>query len=115
MVSRKMIMLLAAIAYKYDIQIEFLPTQARFGFANSQTAEVTEKARVWLPTTPPCYTDFDIIEQGSVPLLFSLGQMCNLYFTLAMTPEIVYLTCAAFGYYDYPVNRSTTKHLVLNL
>ena len=108
-------MALMATAYKYDIQIELMPTQARFGFANSQTSEVCEKARVWLPTVPACYTDFDIIEEGSVPLLFSLGQMCNLYFTLSMTPEIVYLTCAAFGYYDYPVNRSTTKHLVLNL
>ena len=77
-------MAFAAVCWYYGIEIEFLPTKARFGFANSETELVHEKARVWLPTQPPCHTDFDIIEKGNVPMLFSLGQMCNLNFSFSV-------------------------------
>ena len=102
-------------AASLGIDYEILPTTSHFTFANSQTDTVTEKIRVHLPTRPPCWTEFDILEKGTVPLLFSLPQMRNLYFKLDLEPDVVYLTCQAFGYHRVPLRSSTSKHLVINL
>ena len=73
----------------YGITVESLPTDSKFNFANSQTTICKERMRIWLPTNPPIATDFDIIEEGNVPLLLSLPQMRNLRFTIELSPEAV--------------------------
>ena len=52
--------------------------------------------RLWLPTNPPIHTDFDIVEEGNVPLLLLLPQMQNLRFKIDLTPEAVYITSPAW-------------------
>ena len=73
-----------------------------------------EMVRLWIPTEPVCHTDIEILEEGDVPILLSLPQMRNLYFNLELSPEAVYLTCEAFGYYRKALCTSHTKHLVLD-
>ena len=113
--SRRAVMALYEVAHQYGMTVEFLPTKATFSFANSQKAPVTEKCRIWFPTEPPCWTEFDIIEEGTVPLLFSLRQMRNLHFTLEMNPDVVYLTCQALGFNRTPLRVATSTHLVIDL
>jgi hypothetical protein len=60
-----------------------------------------------------CYTAFDIVEEGNVPVLMSLLQMRNLCFTLEMSPSAVYLTTPAFGK-RFELDLSTSRHLVLD-
>jgi hypothetical protein len=54
------------------MQCDIIPTHAKFRFANSQTS-IVRKCRVWFPTTPPINTDFDIVEEGTVPLFVLVG------------------------------------------
>jgi hypothetical protein len=61
------------------------------------------------------YTDFDIIEEGNVPMLMSLDQMRSLMFRIELTPECAYLTSDSFSYVRHPLRVSTTRHLVVNL
>ena len=67
-----------------------------------------------VPTTPPVSTDFDIVEEGNVPLLMSLIQMRNLRFSLQLTPESCTLESPALGA-KFEVEQSTARHLVLDL
>ena len=97
------------------ITYEFLPTKSYFSFANSNQTVVWEKCRLWFSTDPPVYTDIDICEEGTVPILMSLPQLRNLYFTIRMTPHCVYLTCPSFGYDDTPAQMATSNHIVLNM
>jgi hypothetical protein len=71
--------------------------------------------RIWLPTNPPIATDFDIIEEGNVPLLLSLPQMRNLRFTIELSPEAVYVRSPAFGNKRVLMKSSTSNHIVLDL
>ena len=111
--SRPAVMAFVAASKRYGIECQFLPTHSEFSFANSESSSVYEKCRIWFPTTPKCYTDVDILDKGSVPILLSLGQMRNLRFTLEMNPYMVMLTCPAFGMKRKPLHMSTSRHLVL--
>ena len=113
--SRHAVEKFAALAEKKGLQLEFLPSSACFSFANSQSTRVTEKMRVWFNTSPPCSTDIDIVEEGTVPILMSLPQMKNLGMSLEMTPDTVYMTCPAFGSYKQPLMMSVSNHLCLDL
>jgi hypothetical protein len=115
MASRYAINLFVKEAGKYGITWEYLPSSSRFSFANSAEDVVSQKIRIWLPTNPPCSTDFDILETGNVPILISLPQMRNLYFNLELCPEAAYLTCAAFGFNREAIRTSTTRHLIVDL
>ena len=115
MASRYAINLFVKEAGKHGISWEYLPSSSRFSFANSAEDSVTQKIRVWLPTSPPCSTDFEILETGNVPILISLPQMRNLYFSLELSPEAAYLTCAAFGFNREAIRTSTTRHLIVDL
>ena len=99
----------------YGITIESLPTDSKFNFANSQTSVCKERMRVWLPMSPPISTDFDIVEEGNVPLLLSLPQMRNLRFTIELSPEAVYIKSPAFGNKRVQMKSSTSNHIVLDL
>ena len=65
-----------------DLWYKIEPTSSRFFFANSQQTKCTEKlgihmsSKAWSVHT----TEFDIVEEGNVPLLMSLAQMRNLGF-----------------------------------
>ena len=96
-------------------EAEILESNASFKFANSQATNCKEKMRIWFHTKPPIYTDVDIVEEGNVPILFSLPQMQNLRFQLEADPENVYLTCKSLDYYRQPLKMSVTKHLVIDL
>ena len=50
-----------------------------------------------------------------MPILLSLEQMRNLYMKFEHTPQVDYLTCAAFGMKNFPVPISTTNHLIIDL
>ncbi len=113
--SRPAIMRFVKAARAAGMHIEFLPSTSNFSFANSQRSQCREKIRIWFNTTPPSWTEFDIVEEGNVPLLMSLGQMRNLWFTIELSPDVAHLTCKALGYDRTPMKMSTSKHLVVNL
>ena len=79
----------------YEIQ----PTSSRFFFANSQQSKCTEKLVIFMYDHGwnTQFTEFDIVEEGDVPLLMSLPQMRNLGFQFELTPEKAYLSCASIG------------------
>ena len=84
-------------------------------FANSHVDHIRWCVDIVFPTDPPCYTTIDVLEKGNVPILLSLRQMSNLYFTLRMTPEVTYLTCAAFDLQDEPLQVGKSDHLILDM
>ena len=112
--SRPAITAFLQAATKRGLKCEILPTSGKFNFANSQTTTCTEKMRIWFPTTPPVSTDFDIVEEGNVPLLMPLIQMKTLRFNCELTPESCQLTSPALGA-RFEVEQSTARHLVLDL
>ena len=71
----------------YEIQ----PTSSRFFFANSQQSKCTEKLVIFMHDNRwnTQSTEFDIVEEGDVPLLLSLPQMRNLGFQIELTPKRV--------------------------
>ena len=94
---------------------QFVPCCTHFSFANSHASKCYERLVINFPTTPPCSTEVDILEEGSVPILISLQQIGNLYMGFQHTPYCGYLTCEAFGLKDYPIPISTSNHLLLDL
>ena len=100
---------------KCQLWCEFKPCYAQFSFANSQKSRVYERLVIHCPEEPPCSTEIEILEEGTVPILLSLEQMRNLYMKFEHTPECDYLTCAAFGMEDFPIPISTSNHILLDL
>ena len=58
-------------------KFQFVPCCTQFSFANSQASKCWERLVIHFPTNPPCRTEVDILEEGSVPILISLQQMRN--------------------------------------
>ena len=82
------------------------PTSSRFFFANSQQTWCTEKLvihmydKAWSVHT----TEFDIMEEGKVPLLMSLmslPQMRNLGFHFELSPQQSFLNCTRLGMWKH--------------
>ena len=113
--SRRAIDALAAVAPKYGIELEYLPCNTTFVFADSKTEGVTETCIVNFPTSPPCSTQIDILEQGSVPILMSLNQMQNLGISINLSAKGNTITCPPFGLNNSPAEMSTAGHIVLDL
>ena len=69
----------------YEIQ----PTSSRFFFANSQQSKCTETIVIFMYDHGwnTQFTEFDIVEEGDVPLLMLLPQMRNLGFQIELTPD----------------------------
>ena len=61
------------------------------------------------------FTEFDIVEEGDVPLLMSLPQMRNLGFQFELTPEKAYLSCAGIGMRKMVLKTAISPHLILDL
>ena len=66
-------------------------------------------------TTPPCSTNIDVLEQGTVPILLNISQMRNLYMTIEHTPQCDKITCKAFGMNRQAVPVSGTGHALVDL
>ena len=97
----------------YEIQ----PTSSRFFFANSQQSKCTEKLVIFMYDHGwnTQFTEFDIVEEGDVPLLMSLPQMRNLGFQFELTPEKAYLSCARIGMRKMVSRTAISTHLILDL
>ena len=61
------------------------------------------------------FTEFDIVEEGDVPLLMSLPQMRNLGFQFKFTPEKAYLSCIRIGMKKMVLRTAISTHLILDL
>ena len=97
----------------YEIQ----PTSSRFCFANSQQSKCTEKLVIFMYDNGwnTQFTEFDIVEEGDVPLLMSLPQMRNLGFQFELTPEKAYFSCARIGMRKMVLKTAMSTHLILDL
>ena len=67
------------------ISYQYIPAETKFTFANGETARVNWTLHLRYHTTPPCSTNINILEQGTVPILLSISQMRNLYMTIEHT------------------------------
>ena len=97
----------------YEVQ----PTSSRFFFANSQQSKCTEKLVIFMYDHGwnTQFTEFDIVEEGDVPLLMSLPQMRNLGFQFELTPDKAYLSCARIGMRKKVLKTAISTHLILDL
>ena len=92
------------------------PTSSRFFFANSQQTKCTEKLAIhmydksWSVHT----TEFDIVEEGNVPLLMSLPQMRNLGFQFELSPQKSFLNCTRLGIWKHQLRMAKSTHLVMD-
>ena len=91
-------------------------TSSRFFFANSQQTKCTEKLVIhmydksWSART----TEFDIVEEGNVPVLMSLPQMRNLGFQFELSPQKSFLNCTRLGIWKHHLRMSKSTHLVMD-
>ena len=91
-------------------------TSSRFFFANSQQTKCTEKLVIhmydksWSVRT----TEFDIVEEGNVPLLMSLPQMRNLGFQFELSPQKSFLNCTRLGIWKHQLRMAKSTHLVMD-
>ena len=60
------------------------------------------------------FTEFDIAEEGDVPLLMSLPQVRNLGFQFELTPDKAYLSCARIGMRKMVLRVAISIHLILD-
>ena len=93
-------------AHVHGLDYEIVPSSSKFSFANSETTIVHQALKVWFPTKPPMFTLVDIVEQGRVPILFSLQQMKNLRMQLDMRPDRVLISCEALGLHSVKATQS---------
>ena len=102
-------------AHIHGLDYEIGPSTSKFSFANSETTTVHQALRVWFPTKPPMFTAVDIVEQGRVPILFSLQQMKNLRMQLDMRPDRVLIYCEALGLHNVQATQASSSHIVIDL
>ena len=76
--SRPAIMEFMKVGRKNGLTFEFKPCHTLYAFANSQQSYCHECLVAWFPTTPPCFKEIDVLEEGNVPSLLSLPQMKNM-------------------------------------
>ena len=113
--SRVAVEAMMKAAAGYGINYEIRPRHATFRFANNQKSSVMWKCKAWFPTTPSIHTYFDMVEEGTAPILFSLVQMQKLSCSLHLSPEGSYFTSPALGSRKLPLRMSTTRHRMLDL
>ena len=61
------------------------------------------------------FTIVDIVEQGRVPILFSLQHMQNLQMQLDMRPDRVVITCEALVLNHVQATQASSSHIVIDL
>ena len=97
------------------ISYQYIPAETKFTLANGETARVNWTLHLRYHTTPPCSTNIDVLEQGTVPILLSISQMRNLYMTIEHAPQCDKITCKAFGMNRQAVPVSGTGHALVDL
>ena len=70
-----------------NITCWYEPGDTTFTFANGQIGKAEYKLAIQFQTSPPCCTYVDILDQGKVPILFSIEQMRNLNVTILRAYE----------------------------
>ena len=85
--------------------------------ANSQQSKCTEKIVIFMYDHGwnTQFTEFDIFEEGDVPLLMSLPQMRNLGFQVELTPDKAYLSYARIGMRKMVLKTAISTHLIIDL
>ena len=102
-------------AHVHGLDYEIIPSTSRFAFAKSETTSVHQALNICCPTKPPMFTIVGIVEQGSVPMFFSLQQMKNLQMQLDMRPDRVLITCEALGLHHVQATQTSSSHIVIDL
>ena len=97
------------------VEYELIPSTSKFYFANLEKTSVHQALNIWFPTQPPMFTIVDIVEQGRVPILFSLQQMKNLNMSLDMRPDTVLITCEALALHPVQATQATPSHIEMDL
>ena len=101
------------------IDFSFEPSSSRFSFANGEQSNVREKLVTYFQNdqspTGWITTAIDILDQGDVPILFSVEQLRNLRMSIEHTPVGDYLTCPLFGLKHFSLPVSTSNHNVLDI
>ena len=92
-------------------------TTSQFTFANSESASCKQKILVCMYDRDYAIqsTEFDIVEQGEVPILMSLTQMRNLRFHFDLHPDKVYLSRPVLGIKNMVLKVARSTHLILDL
>ena len=80
-----------------DWTMKLCPPHQRSHLPIQKTTTVHQALKDWVPTKPPMSILVDIVEQGRVPILFSLQQMKNLRMQLDMRLDRVLISCEALG------------------
>ena len=102
-------------AATHGLNYELIPSTSKISFANSETTSVHQAVNMWFPTKTPMFTVVDIVEQGRVPILFSLKQMKHLNMKVGMRPNGVLRTCEALGFHHAQARQASPSHIVLIL
>ena len=92
-------------------------TTSQFTFANSESTKCNQKLVVCMYDKEYVVqsTEFDIVEQGHVPILMSLPQMRNLRFQFELHPDKALLSSPVLGIWDVKLKVAPSSHLVLDL
>ena len=92
-------------------------TTSQFTFANSESTKCNQKLVVCMYDKEYVVqsTEFDIVEQGHVPILRSLPQMRNLRFQFELHPDKALLSSPVLGIWDVKLKVAPSSHLVLDL
>ena len=92
-------------------------TTSQFTFANSESTKCKQKLIICMYDREYAVqsTEFDIVEQGHVPILMSLPQMRNLRFQFELHPDKALLSSPILGIWDVNLKVAPISHLVLDL
>ena len=92
-------------------------TTSQFTFANSESTKCKQKLIICMYDREYAVqsTEFDIVEQGHVPILMSLPQMRNLRFQFELHPDKALLSSPVLGIWDVKLKVAPSSHLVLDL
>ena len=92
-------------------------TTSQFTFANSESTKCQQKLIICMYDREYAVqsTEFDIVEQGHVPILMSLPQMRNLRFQFELHPEKALISSPVLGIWDVKLKVAPSSHLVLDL
>ena len=92
-------------------------TTSQFTFANSESTKCQQKLVICMYDREYAVqsTEFDIVEQGHVPILMSLPQMRNLRFQFELHPDKALISSPVLGIWDVKLKVAPSSHLVLDL
>ena len=103
-------------AHVHGLEYEIVPSSSKFSSANSETTTVHQALKVWFLTRPPMFMLVDIVEQGRVPILFSLHQMKTLSMQLDVRSDCVLISCEALGLHGVQATQqASSSHIVIDL